>query len=320
MKKSFTVDQRVPQPARILLPLVQSNLKVSKSVALELIHDGLVTVEGRVVRQSHWRLNVGDQFEIDYAPQPLATPTRHKNARREPFEIVYDDEHMMVVVKPAGLLTVPTPMREKNTLLGNINRYLARQQPGMEAFSVHRLDRGVSGLLVFGKSLEMALRMRDQFQQRKPQRKYTAIVVGKLSHKRGTIRNHLATDKDLNRYATTNPEAGELAITHYEVRNQFNDAAILSVQLETGRRNQIRVHLADLGHPILGDPRYRSAEAVHRFWPYSRLALHAETWACSIRSRVRCCSLWLPGHKSSETFADISQEIIRGTNRRQTSF
>ena len=93
----------------------------------------------------------------------------------------------------------------------------------------------------------------------------------------GSIRSHLATDEALNRYSTGDPNVGELAITHYEVIDQFSDAAIVRVQLETGRRNQIRVHFAEAGHPILGDPRYRTQEATHRFWPYSRLALHAES-------------------------------------------
>ncbi len=158
----------MPPPARLLLSLIQSHLKISRKIAGELVHDGLVSVNGRVVRQPHWRLEPGDQLEVEYAPQPLATPSKRSTSKREPFEIAYDDEHLMLVVKPAGLLTVPTPKRESNTLLGNINRWLARQQQGVEAYSVHRLDRGVSGLLVFAKSLDMALQLRSQFQERKP--------------------------------------------------------------------------------------------------------------------------------------------------------
>ncbi len=114
----------------------------------------------------------------------------------------------MLVVKPAGLLTVPTPKREKNTLLDNINRWLDRQQRGSEAFSVHRLDRGVSGLLVFGKSLEIALALRSQFQERKPKRIYTAIVAGQIESDSGTFKSYLATDADLNRYSTTDETVG----------------------------------------------------------------------------------------------------------------
>ena len=278
MKKSFQIDARVPQPARNVLSLIQSNLKVQRSAALALLHDGLVTVNGRAVYQPHWSLSPGDLLEVEYMPQP-AGPAAKQKARREPFEIAYDDEYLMLVVKPAGLLTVPTPKREGNTLIGNLNRWLARQQPGVQAYCVHRLDRGVSGLLVFAKSLDMAHALRNQFQARKPHRKYAAIVAGRMATLQGTIRSYLKTDESLNRYSTNDPEGGELAITHYELREQFSDAAIVSVQLETGRRNQIRVHLAEAGHPILGDPRYRAREAKHRHWPYSRLALHAESLA-----------------------------------------
>jgi 23S rRNA pseudouridine1911/1915/1917 synthase len=277
LKKKFVIDERVPMPARDIQSLIQSHLKVHRATAQELLKDGLVSVNGRVVRQLHWRLSPGDLLEIEYVPQPAAAPSKRKAARREPFEIAYDDEHLMLVVKPAGLLTVPTPKRERNTLISNINQWLDRQQRGTQAYCVHRLDRGVSGLLVFAKSLDIAHALRSQFQARKPQRKYAAIVAGRLSSARGTFRSHLATDEALNRYSTGDPNVGELAITHYEVIDQFSDAAIVSVQLETGRRNQIRVHFAEAGHPILGDPRYRAQDARHRHWPYSRLALHAES-------------------------------------------
>ena len=206
-----------------------------------------VQVNGRVVSQPHWKLSVGDLLEIEYTPQPVATATKRRAAKREPFEIAYDDEYLLLVVKPTNLLTVPTPKRERNSLISHINRWLDRQQRGTQAYCVHRLDRGVSGLLVFAKSLEIAEKLRDQFQARKPKRKYTAIVNGVLEADSGTFRSYLATDQSLNRYSTSSPETGELAITHYEVREQFTDAAIVSVQLETGRRNQIRVHFAEAG-------------------------------------------------------------------------
>lgn len=242
-----------------------------------LLHDGCVQVNGRVIQQPHWRLQPGDILEIEYAPQPVAVTGKRQAVKREAFEIVHDDAALMVVVKPAGLLTVPTPKRERQTLIGNINRWLERQQHGAEAYCVHRLDRGVSGLLVFAKSLSMAEALRNQFAERKPQRVYAALVAGQLQTPRGTFRSYLATDEALNRYSTAKPDEGQLAITHYEVRQVFQGATLVSIRLETGRRNQIRVHFAEAGHPILGDPRYRSHQAVHRHWPYARLALHAES-------------------------------------------
>ncbi len=130
---------------------------------------------------------------------------------------------------------------------------------------------------MFAKSYAVADKLREQFAARKPERKYTAIVRGEISNDQGTFRSYLATDESLNRYSVTDPAAGELAITHYRLKERWHDASLLQMQLETGRRNQIRVHLAEAGHPIIGDPRYRAELAEHPLWPLKRIALHAET-------------------------------------------
>ena len=116
-----------------------------------------------------------------------------------------------------------------------------------------------------------------QFAGRKPEREYAAIVAGRVKEPRGTIRSYLQTDKSLNRKSTKHGREGkgELAITHFEVKEHYTGATLLAVSLETGRRNQIRVHCAEMGHPVLGDTRYRTKEAVHPQWPPGRLALHA---------------------------------------------
>jgi len=140
---------------------------------------------------------------------------------------------------------------------------------------VHRLDRDVSGLLVVALSLEIAEKLRDQFAERKPQRRYEALVAGSMELDSGTFRSFLATDEHLNRHSVPTADQGELAITHYKVLQRFPDATQVSVTLETGRRNQIRVHFSEQGHPVLGETRYRRDEAKHAKWPWKRLALHA---------------------------------------------
>ena len=273
---NYIVPANLPLPARTALNVVQTALKVHRSVAEKLLHDGAVRSGGRALSQTHTKLNVGDEVEIDYAPQPAKLPKAKANTNAR-FEVVFDDEFVIVVDKPAGLLTVPTPKREPNTLQSQIRKWLQRNQPGAMATCVHRLDRGVSGLLVFAKSHAVADKLREQFAARKPERKYTAIVRGEMSSEQGTFRSYLATDESLNRYSVTNPADGELAITHYRVKERWQDASLLQMQLETGRRNQIRVHLAEAGHPIIGDPRYRAELAEHPLWPLKRIALHAET-------------------------------------------
>jgi 23S rRNA pseudouridine1911/1915/1917 synthase len=132
-------------------------------------------------------------------------------------------------------------------------------------------------LLVFAKSLAIAQTLRDQFAERKPKRRYLAFVAGRVEQERGTIRSYLATDKNLNRHSTTDKSAGQLAITHYQVLERWPDVTLVAVRLETGRRNQIRVHFAEMGHAVLGDRRYGTTEGPHPAWPYRRLALHAES-------------------------------------------
>lgn len=272
----YQVIESIPFPARTALGVVQIALKVKRSVAQQLIHEGGVSCRGRVLSQSHERLQVGDELKIDYTPQPVRSPKAPSKAI-DRFEIVYDDESLIVVNKPAGLLTVPSPKGESNTLQSQIRKWLARQQPGAMAVCVHRLDRLVSGLLVFAKNYEVADRIREQFERHKPQRSYATIVQGHVDSPRGTIRSYLSTDEQLSRVSSSDPNAGELAVTHYRVVEHWSDVSLLEVRLETGRRNQIRVHLADLGHPVLGDPRYRPKQAAHPMWPYKRIALHAES-------------------------------------------
>ncbi len=278
--QTFQVSNSIPDPARNLVAFVQSCLKVSRPLAEQIVHSGAVRVNDRTSRHNHTHLEVADIVVIDYVPQPIPDRRSRKNAKQSSptaFSILYDDESIIVVNKPAGLLTVPTPYRERQTLIGLIDRYQIRRRGGEKVMCVHRLDRGVSGVLVFAKSVPIAMRIRDQFAARKPQRLYVTIVAGKLKDESGTFRSYLATDENLNRFSTNDHATGQLAITHWKTMNRYGDASMLQVQLETGRRNQIRVHLAEHGHPVLGDPRYQSSIAQHSRWPHKRIALHAES-------------------------------------------
>jgi 23S rRNA pseudouridine1911/1915/1917 synthase len=174
-------------------------------------------------------------------------------------------------------LTVPTDRNEANTLVERVSIYLSHSRSKRQAWLVHRLDREVSGLVVFGKQEQIAEELIEQFQQRKPQRVYAAIVAGVMPKDEGTFRSHLATGKNLDRYVTRPSPESELAITHYRVIRRMSDATLVEATLETGKRNQIRVQFADAGHPVLGDPRYRKEQAQHPRWIRNRIALHAKS-------------------------------------------
>jgi 23S rRNA pseudouridine1911/1915/1917 synthase len=235
-----------------------------------------VKINGVICKEAGRRLQLGDEVHLRYDPAQRYHPKK-QDQKPLGFEIVFEDEHLIVVNKPPALLTVPTPFGEKNTLIQRISNYLAQKRKGAEAFVAHRLDRGVSGLLVFGKSLEISLKLRDQFELRKPQREYISIVRGVLPSHEGTFRTYLATDGNLTRFSTDDAEAGQLAITHFRVIQTLDDATLVQIWLETGRRNQIRVHFAEANHPVLGDPRYQPRLAEHPRWQSKRIALHARS-------------------------------------------
>jgi 23S rRNA pseudouridine1911/1915/1917 synthase len=256
---------------------VQQLTGLSRSQIAGLFDHGCVWLDDVVCRHGGWSLESGQQLRLCYDQHRRYHPLP-KRQRPSGFDVLYEDQDLIVVDKPAGVLTVPAERPRGICLLEKVDAYVRsgrgrRSQWG--AFTVHRLDRDVSGVLVFGKTQAMAERLRDQFALRKPQRVYEAIVAGRFEPQAQTYRSFLATDRDLNRYSTDDPEAGQLAITHVRTVQRFESASQLEVQLETGRRNQIRVHLAEAGHPILGDPRYRPRQAQHPEWPYRRIALHA---------------------------------------------
>lgn len=226
----------------------------------ELCTDSALQVPaGAVVRVRH-----DTESKYHAPPKERASPA---------FRLVFEDEHLIVVDKAAAVLTVPTDRGETNTLVGAINQYLNRQR--RRAGVVHRLDRGTSGLLVFGKDQRIAEELQAQFRVHKAEREYAVIVAGILSQSEGTIATRLGTTKSLQRHSVRDDEPGEDAITHYRVERRLRDSTYLRANLETGKRNQIRVHFAEAGHPVLGDERYRPDLAHHPAWKARRLALHA---------------------------------------------
>ncbi len=241
-----------------------------------LIDHGCVSINGGPCETMAAPVAAGDIVSIHYDP----TQRYHEKKKRQDdrtFSVSFEDDLLIVVNKSAGLLTVPTDRNESNTLVERVSIYLSHSRRIREAWVVHRLDRDVSGLLVFGKHKPIADRLIAQFKRRKPQRVYAAIVAGVVSSDDGTLRSHLATSKSLERFSTRPSRKTEAAITHYRVLSRMSDTALVEVTLETGKRNQIRVHFADAGHPVLGDPRYETKQAMHPRWIRKRIALHAKS-------------------------------------------
>jgi 23S rRNA pseudouridine1911/1915/1917 synthase len=272
ISKSFTVtDKEFLKVDHIVMSLCN----LPRSQIRALFDNECVFVNGQKCTNPARKLNLKDQLTLTY-DSLRKYKEKKKGLLNSAFKVIYEDGHLMVVDKAAGVLTVPTTSGDGigSSLLDHLNRYVPKS---LNVEVVHRLDRDTSGLLVFAKSKGICHKLKDQFEKRKPQRVYFAFVRGHLSSKSGTFRSFLASDVDLNQRSVKDETKGKLAITHYVVEKELDDSTWVKVTLETGRRNQIRVHFSEANHPILGDQRYRRDLSQHPKWKDNYLALHATT-------------------------------------------
>ena len=274
--------------ATTLLELMQAKLGgMSVTSIKQLLRARRVQVNGAITTRGDQALNAGDEVTI---PSQAGTTTLH----HPKLSLVYEDDYLLVVNKKQGLLTVPTnPDSAETTALSILKAYVRRQHPRNNVYVVHRLDRETSGLLVFAKTPQLQEYMRTYWRQLVTKRTYIALAEGIFAEPQGTITTWLTEDKrNAMVYSSPVDDGGQKAVTHYEVLGTrciepakgsgnipvaaMADGKIclslVALNLETGRTNQIRVHLASIGHPVVSDRKYGHGNS---FAPVDRLCLHA---------------------------------------------
>jgi 23S rRNA pseudouridine1911/1915/1917 synthase len=219
---------------------------------------GRVELNGRVVRDGRAPVEPGDRL-ILRASGEVAFPGV--------LRLVYEDADILVIDKPPGLLTIGTDRERTRTAYRLLRDYLAAARPPRRLFVVHRLDRDTSGLLVFAKTPAAKRALQAQFERRTAERVYAALVEGQVRRDAGTLESRLRQDRSLR---VRSGRSGRVAITRYRVVERRRGTTLLELMLGTGRRHQLRVQLAELGHPIVGDRAHGS-----RTDRFGRLALHA---------------------------------------------
>jgi len=238
----------------------------SRTNIKKILSNGLITINDKTITQFNYPLNIGDEVVLN-------SVIVVKYAKFRGFQIVFEDDDVIVINKESGLLTIAPTSENELTAFGQLIFYVKSKNPTDKVFVVHRLDKYTSGVMLFVKGEENQTYFRSDWTNVVKERIYIGIVEGIPEEKEGKIVSYLKETKTQLVYSTKETD-GKLAITHYKVLKSSKKFSMVEFHLETGRKNQIRVHMQDIGHSIVGDKKYG---ATHN--PYDRLMLHAETLA-----------------------------------------
>ncbi|MGY3766864.1 RluA family pseudouridine synthase [Vagococcus vulneris] len=250
-----------------LLDFLRTNLKGhSRNSIKSILTRGQVTVNGKSTTKHNFPLEEG---------QVVSVQTNH-NAMKEHslsgLHILYEDNDLIVIEKDAGILSVATNDGFEPTAIWQLNQYVKQDNSNNRVFIVHRLDRDTSGVMLFAKSEKVKRLLQDNWKDAVMERMYTALVEGDVKKEKGTIKSWLTESKTFKVHSGPERPEAKFAVTHYKKIRSNDSYSLLEVNLETGRKNQIRVHMEDIGHPIAGDKKYGASSN-----PIKRLGLHATT-------------------------------------------
>ena len=235
----------------------------SRSMVKKIIVHGSVSVNGKAVMQQNFLVKPGD--EVEYVKYKAPIDSFHC-----PFPVLFEDDDLIIVIKPAGILTYGEKGTHGTSLYKELTDYVRDRSKGRDKiYVVHRLDREVSGILVFAKTEKIQDMIKEHWKE--TEKRYYALVEGKPENSEGRLENWMLEGWDQKVFTLKQERPGaKLAITHYKVLKELTNKTLVEVRLETGRKHQIRVHMAEMGCPIVGDFKYGANNKIKR-----RIRLHA---------------------------------------------
>ena len=252
----------VKNDTELLAFLLETLKDQSRNSVKSLLTNHRVAVDGAPISQYNFKLYKGDVVIISKTPI-------HKKTRSN-LPIIFENDEMIVINKPSGLLSIASDKEKGSTAYRMLTDYVQQKDKHNRVFVVHRLDEDTSGVLMVTKNPKLQKALQDNWNDLVSSRGYYAIVEGKMEQKSGTIKSYLKMNSQNMMYSSKKAGDGKLSITHYEVIDYVNDYSLLDVHIDSGRKNQIRVHMGDLGHHVIGDDKYGNPSN-----PIKRLGLHA---------------------------------------------
>lgn len=246
-----------------LLNFLLTNVKESRSKIKATLQGKGIKVNGKTITQFDYPLSAGTKVEVSRSKR------NNDRLKSRYVKIVYEDQYLVVIEKNIGILSMAAGHKSLN-VKAVLDDYFKKTRQRCTAHVVHRLDRDTSGLMVYAKDMETEQILEHNWHDIVYDRRYVAVVSGEMEQDEGTVANWLKDNKAYVTYSSPVDNGGKYAVTHYHVLDRTTEHTLVEYRLETGRKNQIRVHSADMGHPVCGDVKYGNGDD-----PCHRLCLHA---------------------------------------------
>ncbi|HBW38844.1 RluA family pseudouridine synthase [Desulfosporosinus sp. BICA1-9] len=257
----------VTEQAELMKFLLGAIPSKSRSDIKSLLAHRQISVDNEVITQYNHPLEIGQQVVVNWAKVLI-------EKQPDGLDIVYEDPDIIIIEKQAGLLSIATATEKEQTAYSILSNHVKKRDPKNKIFVLHRLDRETSGVMMFAKSEKVQQLLQEAWKEAVLERTYVVVVEGAVSKEQGTITSWLTESKAFIMYSSRTPNDGQKAVTHYRLLKKNKHYSLLEVKLETGRKNQIRVHMRDIGHSVIGDKKYGATKH-----PIGRIGLHAQVLA-----------------------------------------